>query len=111
MPHTDIDLLWLVLLLVSKWVVWPSGVCASLWPASHLLCPLSVLHLLANLVAEDLVPVDLGACDGQLATQGLEGGVRHCLVVLTDGSLVIIFSILNDVNKFLGCLTFISHWY
>ena len=28
---------------------------------------LGVLHLLADLVAEDLVPVDLGACDWQLA--------------------------------------------
>ena len=48
---------------------------------------LGVLHLLADLVAEDLVPVDLGACDWQLASQGLEGGVGHGLVVLTDGRL------------------------
>ncbi len=31
------------------------------------LCPLSILHLLANLVAEDLVPVNLGAGDGELS--------------------------------------------
>lgn len=30
-------------------------------------CPLSILHLLANLVAEDLVPVDLGAGDWELS--------------------------------------------
>lgn len=30
-------------------------------------CPLSVLHLLADLVAEDLVPVDLHAGDWQLS--------------------------------------------
>lgn len=28
---------------------------------------LSVLHLLANLVAQDLVPIDLGACHRKLA--------------------------------------------
>ena len=48
---------------------------------------LSVLHLLADLVAQNLVPVDLGACDRQLAAQGLEGGVRHGLVILTDRGL------------------------
>lgn len=32
-----------------------------------LLCCLSILHLLANLVAQDLVPVDLGACHRKLA--------------------------------------------
>jgi len=30
-------------------------------------CFLSVLHLLANLVTEDLIPVDLGACHWKLA--------------------------------------------
>lgn len=36
---------------------------------------LSVLHLFADLVAEDLVPVDLGASDGQLSAESFEGGV------------------------------------
>lgn len=45
------------------------------------------MHLLANLVAEDLVPVDLGAGDGELSAQGFERGVRHGLIVLTDGNL------------------------
>lgn len=49
--------------------------------------PLLVVHLLADLVAEDLVPVDLGAGDRQLSAQGFESGVRHGLVVLTDGRL------------------------
>lgn len=49
--------------------------------------PLGILHLLANFVTQDLIPVDLSACDRQLATQGLKGGVRHGLVVLTDCSL------------------------
>lgn len=48
---------------------------------------LSVLHLLADLVAQDLVPVDLGARHGKLAAQGFESGVRHGLVILVDGSL------------------------
>jgi len=48
---------------------------------------LSVLHLFADLVAEDLVPVDLSASDGQLSAESFEGGVRHCLVVLTDSRL------------------------
>ncbi len=48
---------------------------------------LSVLHLFADLVAEDLVPVDLGASDGQLSAESFEGGVWHCLVVLADGRL------------------------
>lgn len=48
---------------------------------------LSILHLLANFVTQDLIPVDLSACDRQLAPQGLKGGVRHGLVVLTDCSL------------------------
>lgn len=30
-------------------------------------CPLGALHLFADLVAEDLVPVDLGAGDGKLS--------------------------------------------
>lgn len=48
---------------------------------------LGILHLLANFVTQDLIPVNFSACDRQLATQGLEGGVRHSLVVLTDSSL------------------------
>lgn len=48
---------------------------------------LRVVHLLADLVAEDLVPVDLGAGDGELSAQGFERGVRHGLIVLTDGNL------------------------
>lgn len=31
------------------------------------LCPLSILHLFANLVAEDLGPVNLGAGDWELS--------------------------------------------
>lgn len=49
--------------------------------------PLGILHLLANFVTQDLIPVDLSACDRQLTTQGLKSGVRHGLVVLTDCSL------------------------
>lgn len=51
------------------------------------LCFLSVLHLLADLIAEDLVPVNLGAGDRELSAQSFERGVRHGLVVLTDGHL------------------------
>lgn len=51
------------------------------------LCPLSVLHLFANLVTEDLVPVDLGAGDRELSAQGFERGVGHGLIVLADGHL------------------------
>lgn len=49
---------------------------------------LGVLHLFADLVAENLVPVDLGAGDGELPAQGFEGRVRHRLVVLADGRLL-----------------------
>lgn len=56
-------------------------------PPNHNLKLGCVLHLLANFVGENLVPVDLGARDGQLAPQGLEGGVRHGLVALADGGL------------------------
>lgn len=38
----------------------------------QLLC---ILHLLANLVAEYFVPVDLGPGDWKLPAQGLERGV------------------------------------
>lgn len=48
---------------------------------------LGVVHLFANFVTQDFIPVDLGACNRQLATQGLKGRVRHCLVVLIDCSL------------------------
>lgn len=41
-------------------VGWGGVVCYSL-------SLLSVLHLLANFVAQDLVPVDLGACHRKLA--------------------------------------------
>lgn len=41
-------------------VVWGGVVCYSL-------LLLSVLHLLANFVAQDLVPVNLGACHRKLA--------------------------------------------
>lgn len=36
---------------------------------------LSILHLLANLVAEYLVPVDLGPGNRKLPAQGLERGI------------------------------------
>lgn len=65
-----------------------------LGPVTHVCLPgqsltgrLGVLHLFADLVTEDLVPVDLSACDRQLAPQGLEGGLRHGLVVVADGDL------------------------
>lgn len=52
-----------------------------------LISALSILHFFSNLVAEDFVPVDLGAGDGQLPAQGFESGVRHGLVVLADRCL------------------------
>ena len=65
------------------------GECPSLGPEPAFTA-LSVLHLLADLVAQDLVPVDFGARDRQLAAQGLEGGVRHGLVILADRGLEIV---------------------
>lgn len=48
-----------------------TGFCASISFSSvcrdpNSLCPLSILHLFANLIAEDLVPVNLGASDWEL---------------------------------------------
>lgn len=48
---------------------------------------LGILHLFADLVAENLVPIDLGASDGELPAQSFEGRVRHRLVVLADSRL------------------------
>lgn len=47
------------------------------FPCSEEPCiqPLSILHFLPDLVAEDLVPVDLGAGDRKLPAQGLERGI------------------------------------
>jgi len=42
--------------------------------------------LLADFVAQKLLPVDLGACHWQLTAERLEGGVRHFHVVVTDSS-------------------------
>lgn len=48
---------------------------------------LGILHLFADLVAENFVPVDLGASNRELPAQSFKGRVRHRLVVLTDGRL------------------------
>ena len=44
-------------------------------------------ELLADLVVDNLRPVQLGARDGQRPSQGLEDGVGHGIVVLRDGRL------------------------
>lgn len=67
-----------------SWIVGPAEH-ASLWSVPDI--PLGILHFLSNFVTQDFIPVDLGACDRKLATQSLEGGVRHGLVVLADGRL------------------------
>lgn len=72
---------------------------------------LSILHLLANLVAEYLVPVDLGPGNRKLPAQGLERGIWHCLIVFTNCCLVLIFCVLYDFNKLPGSLVFIRNSY
>lgn len=79
-------------------------------PSSHFLQLCFSLHLLLLLalelppdgVADDLVPVDLRPGDWQLPPQGLEGGVRHGLVVLRDGALVVRLGALHQADKLLG---------
>lgn len=67
----------------------------------HLLLLLA-LELPPDGVADDLVPVDLRPGDWQLPPQGLEGGVRHGLVVLRDGALVVRLGALHQADKLLG---------
>lgn len=67
-----------------------------------------MFELRANLVVEDLGPVYLRPREGQLSTERLERRVRHRLVVLGDGSLILVFGILHDLHKLLGSLLLTS---
>ena len=43
------------------------------------------VEFVAYFVAQNFVPIDLGARHGELASERLERGVRHRLIVLIDG--------------------------
>lgn len=67
------------------------------------------LELVGYLVAADLVPVDLGARDGQSASQRLERRLRHGLIVLRDGVLVLVLRLLDRLHDRLGRLLVVAH--
>ena len=56
------------------------------------------LELVGHLVRAYLVPVDLGASDGQSATQRLERRLGHGLIVLRYGHLVLVLGLLYGVH-------------
>ena len=63
---------------------------------------LLALELLADGVADDLVPVHLGLGHRQQPPQGLEGRVGHRLVVLRDRSLVLGLGVFHKLDQVLG---------
>lgn len=73
----------------------------------HLLVLLR-LQFLANAVRDDFAPVDLGPGDGQLATHCLECRVRHRLIVLRNGQLVLILGVLDQTDHLLGHLLLVA---
>ena len=56
-------------------------------------------QFVADILEEDLIPVNLCPCDGELATQGLEGGLTHGFVVVVEGTLVVVFRPMDDLDK------------
>lgn len=74
----------------------------------HLLVLLR-LQLLSDAVRDDFAPVDLGPRDWQLPAHCLKGRVRHRLIVLRNGQLVLILGLLDQTNHLLGHLLLVAN--
>lgn len=48
-------------------------------------------QFVADILEQNLIPVNLCPCDRELATQGLEGRLTHGLVVVVESTLVVVF--------------------
>ena len=83
---------------------WTPAITPAILTILHEMWPLLLLKLLAHAVRHNFAPVYLGARDGQLPPQGLEGGLAHGLVVLADGRLVVVLGILNQLHQLFGGL-------
>lgn len=60
---------------------------------------LLMAQFVADILEKNLIPVNLCPCDGELATQGLEGGLTHRFVVVVESTLVVVFRPMDDLHK------------
>lgn len=67
---------------------------------------LLLFEFFANRIGDNFVPIDLGSRDGELSTECFEGGLRHGLVVLANGRLVLVLGPLDHLNQFARGLLF-----
>lgn len=66
-------------------------------------------QLLADRIRNNLAPIDFRSCYWQLATESFKSGFWHCLVVLTNCLLIVLFTILDNFDELLRRLRFIRH--